>query len=178
MRERGFAQRAEVAEVIGRRPHWHIGFRGDPAVSQPGESPAGDHAPGRVDDRLPATGGVARTAFGWRGQCAPAMFSVRTPMTISPTPTIFATVIGEPRNSTAMKTMAAVPMADHSAYATSVCMPREMDMDSRTKETVYPTTQASVGHSRVKPSVLLSRLVATTSAKIAQNRNRYATTTP
>jgi hypothetical protein len=49
------------------------------------------------------------------GQWAPARFNVTTPTIISPTPTTFATDIGEPRNNTAMSTMAAVPIADHSA---------------------------------------------------------------
>ena len=58
-----------------------------------------------------------------------------TPAMISPTPTTFATDIGEPRNSTAMSTMAAVPIADHNAYATSVCIPREIDQASSANET-------------------------------------------
>ncbi|ETZ56465.1 hypothetical protein L838_0675 [Mycobacterium avium MAV_120709_2344] len=49
------------------------------------------------------------------GQCAPVRFSVTTPATISPTPTTLVTDIGEPRNSTAISTISAVPMADHNA---------------------------------------------------------------
>ena len=49
------------------------------------------------------------------GQCAPVRFSVTTPAMISPTPTTFVTDIGEPRNSTAISTIRAVPIADHSA---------------------------------------------------------------
>ncbi len=48
-------------------------------------------------------------------QWVPDRFNVITPTTISPMPTTFATEIGEPRNSTAISTMAAVPIADHNA---------------------------------------------------------------
>ncbi|CKT14108.1 Uncharacterised protein [Mycobacterium tuberculosis] len=115
MRERGFPQRVEVIEVVGRRPDRYIGLRGNPAVAQPAKALASDHALGRLDDRLPATGWVAWTAVGACGQWAPARFNVTTPTTIRPTPTTFITDIGEPRNSTATSTMAAVPIADHSA---------------------------------------------------------------
>lgn len=49
------------------------------------------------------------------GQWAPERFSVTTPAMIRPTPTTLATDRGEPRNSTAISTIAAVPIADHSA---------------------------------------------------------------
>jgi hypothetical protein len=64
---------------------------------------------------LEPTPAVATTAGldgdGRRGQCTPPRFSASTPAT----PTIFAGDNGEPRNSTAISTMAAVPIADHNA---------------------------------------------------------------
>ena len=50
-----------------------------------------------------------------RSEWAPARFNVTTPAMIRPTPTTLATDIEEPRNSTAISTIAAVPIADHNA---------------------------------------------------------------
>ncbi len=72
-------------------------------------------------ERLPTRGwliGVRAAATSRRHgvpQWAPERFSVTTPAMIRPTPTTLATDRGEPRNSTAISTIAAVPIADHSA---------------------------------------------------------------
>lgn len=118
--ERRGLQRAEIGEVVGRRADRNVGLGGDPSMGQRTEALAGDDSARRLDDRLTPAGGIAGTAFRTgrlrgRFQWAPPSWSVTTPATISPTPATLAADNGEPRNSTAIRTIAAVPMADHRA---------------------------------------------------------------
>src|SRR5690349_6601599 len=141
-------------------------------MRQPGQ-PGFRDDPGRgFDDELSTADGITRPAPRRRGQWAPAMFSVTTPPITSAMPTTLPSDIGEPRNTTAITTIAVVPSADHSAYATSICMPRAIAIAINAKATAYPDRHATVGHNRVKPSVDFSRLVAITSATIATANNK------
>lgn len=115
VRERGILQRFEIAEVIRWYPNGTSASADVLGAGLIRRDPQVIIASSCLDDRLLATGGVAWTAIWGGGQWASARFNVITPTIISATPTTFATDTGESRNSTAISTMAAVPMADHNA---------------------------------------------------------------
>jgi hypothetical protein len=83
-----------------------------------------------------------------------------------------------PSHSTPIKAISATPTADQTAYTTASGMPLVSSFANKVNDTRYPTTTTTEGPSRLKPSDILSAIVAATSVRIAAVSNSQPSTDP